>query len=81
MRRFLVNSLAITTFAIASGITHAGAGSASSLGDGASSSSSTQSSGRQVEKINKHAMKSAVVLRQLLAQSGVPGIAPTSGQK
>lgn len=42
---------------------------------GASSSSSMGSGGARIEKINRHALKSFVLVRQLLAQNRVPGVA------
>lgn len=42
---------------------------------GAASSSSLGSGGARIEKINRHALKSAVLVRQLLAQNGVAGVA------
>lgn len=48
----------------------AGASSVSTLGDGAS----------RIEKINRHALKSAVLLRQLLAQNGITGVTTSNQQ-
>jgi hypothetical protein len=42
---------------------------------GASSSSSMGGGGSRIDKINRHALKSAVLVRQLLAQNGVAGVA------
>lgn len=43
---------------------------------GASAPDSSMGAGSRIEKINKHAVKSVLVVRQLLAQSGAPGIKP-----
>lgn len=44
---------------------------------GAASSSSMGSGGARIEKINRHALKSAVLIRQLLAQNGISAVAAT----
>lgn len=43
---------------------------------GASAPDSSMGAGSKIEKINKHAVKSVLVIRQLLAQSGALGIKP-----
>lgn len=42
---------------------------------GAASSSSMGGGGARIEKINRHALKSAVLIRQLLAQNGISSVA------
>ena len=62
--RKVILTLGIVVSACLSTPTLAGGASASTLGDG----------GRKIDKINRHALKSAVLVRQLLAQNGVIGM-------
>lgn len=50
--------------------------SATAHAGGGSAPSSSMGAGSKIEKINKHAVKSVLVVRQLLAQNGAPGIKP-----
>ncbi len=47
---------------------------ASSVSDMESVVGSGSGGGRLIVKINRHAIKSAVLIRELLAQNGVPGV-------
>lgn len=59
---------------VASAMAGAGGASGSSLSSAASSDSATSPS--RIEKINRHALKSAVAVRQLLAKNGVSAAQP-----